>query len=224
MVPRLMASREEEKRRRREEREAAEQAAAAAAARKKRLGMVTAAVLGLAAVAAIVVGALTLAGGDDKDEPKGSGSNGPAVPIPARKISDLEAAAKAAGCELKDPPNEGPTHVQEKVTYKSNPPTSGNHYPEAAADGIYDAGNEPAIENLVHTLEHGRIDFQYKPGTPRAPHRPAHDPLQREGGLPPAGLPEPDQDGLRGRRDHLGPPGRLPDVQRQGLRRPARVP
>lgn len=169
MVPRLMASREEEKRRRREEREAAEQAAAAAAARKKRLGLVTAAVLGLAAVAAIVVGVITLTGGDDKgggDKPNGGGT-GASVPIPERKISDLADAAKAAGCVLKDPPNEGSTHVQEKVTYKSNPPTSGNHNPEPPADGIYTPGNQPAIENLVHTLEHGRIDYQYKPGTPK---------------------------------------------------------
>ena len=34
----------------------------------------------------------------------------------------------------------------------------------AAPDGIYVAGNEPGIGNWVHTLEHGRIEFQYRPG------------------------------------------------------------
>jgi len=29
-------------------------------------------------------------------------------------------------------------------------------------------GNEPAPENAVHSLEHGRIEFQYKPGTSKA--------------------------------------------------------
>jgi len=169
MVPRLMASREAEKRRRREEREAAEQAIADAAARKKRLGVVIGGVLAVAAVAAVIVGVITLAGGGDDqggDQARGSGSAAD-VPIPAREVTDLEDAAKAAGCVLKDPPNEGATHTDAKVTYKSSPPTSGDHNPSAAADGIYDAGNEPAIESLVHSLEHGRINYQYRPGTPK---------------------------------------------------------
>jgi hypothetical protein len=58
-------------------------------------------------------------------------------------------------------------HVNEKVTYKSNPPTSGNHNPQPAEDGIYDPGSTPEKENYVHTLEHGRVIIQYKPGTPK---------------------------------------------------------
>ena len=66
-----------------------------------------------------------------------------------------------------NPENEGSTHVTTPVTYKnSNPPASGNHNPVAAEAGIYEAGNEPAPENWVHSLEHGRIEIQYKPGTP----------------------------------------------------------
>ena len=29
------------------------------------------------------------------------------------------------------------------------------------------AGNTPAKENYVHSLEHGRVQFQYKPGSPQ---------------------------------------------------------
>jgi hypothetical protein len=166
-----MASREEEKRRRREERLAAEKKIADAAARKKRLGLAGGAVLGLAAIAAVIFAVITLAGGGSKNNgPTRVGSptsaSGPKVPIPDQKISDLNAAATAAGCVLKNPPDEGNTHVTTAVHYKSNPPTSGNHNPEPAQDGIYATGNQPAIEHLVHTLEHGRIEYEYKPGTP----------------------------------------------------------
>ena len=49
--------------------------------------------------------------------------------------------------------------------YKTNPPTSGNHFPEWYDDGVYAPGTTPKLGMLVHTLEHGRIDVQYKPGT-----------------------------------------------------------
>jgi hypothetical protein len=68
-----------------------------------------------------------------------------------------------------NPPSEGRTHVTTTVTYKnSNPPASGPHNPTPAQDGIYDPGNEPAKESWVHSLEHGRIVIQYRPGTPKA--------------------------------------------------------
>jgi Protein of unknown function (DUF3105) len=85
--------------------------------------------------------------------------------------SPLQAAAKAAGCTLQDPPDEGNAHVARQVTaadYETNPPTSGMHAPVWAQDGIYAPGKTPDLGTLVHTLEHGRIDVQYKPGTPAA--------------------------------------------------------
>ena len=54
------------------------------------------------------------------------------------------------------------------VAYTTNPPTSGPHNPEPAQDGIYDPGNTPAPEQLVHSLEHGRVQFQYAPSLPKA--------------------------------------------------------
>ena len=85
-----------------------------------------------------------------------------------RTIGKLTADARAAGCTFKSFPSEGRTHTADKVAYKTNPPTSGNHNPTPALDGIYRPGNTPPKENLVHTLEHGRIEFQYKPGAPAA--------------------------------------------------------
>ena len=54
------------------------------------------------------------------------------------------------------------------MNYKTNPPTSGPHNPVPAPDGIYAAGTEPAPENAVHALEHGRIEFEYKAGASAA--------------------------------------------------------
>jgi Protein of unknown function (DUF3105) len=54
--------------------------------------------------------------------------------------------------------------VTSKVTYKTNPPTSGPHNPTPALDGSYEPGDPPAVEQSVHALEHGRIEIQWKPG------------------------------------------------------------
>jgi hypothetical protein len=146
-----MASRQEEKERRRRERQEAEQAAAKSASRKRTLQIGGAVVLVAAVI--VVIGIVALAGG-------GSSSSA--------DTSNLAADATAAGCTFKTFKSEGRNHTTGKVTYKTNPPTSGNHNPTPAQDGIYRAGNSPPKENFVHTLEHGRIEFQYKPGTPAA--------------------------------------------------------
>ena len=100
----------------------------------------------------LVIGIVALAGG-------GSSS---------ADTSNLAADATAAGCTFKTFKSEGRNHTTGKVTYKTNPPTSGNHNPTPAQDGIYAPGNEPAPENYVHSLEHGRVEFEYKPGTSAA--------------------------------------------------------
>jgi hypothetical protein len=123
-------------------------------------------------VVAVVVVLLVASGGSDKKTTTSAStaSTGESVDVtlPAPKLTNLEEAAKAASCTLKSYPIEGSTHVTDTVTYKTNPPTSGNHNPVPAEDGIYDPGNTPTKEHYVHSLEHGRIQFQYKPGaTPR---------------------------------------------------------
>jgi hypothetical protein len=147
-----VSSRQEEKEQRRQERlerEAAEQSAA----KRKRLVQI---VGGVVVAAAVIVGVvLALAGGKSSD----------------RDSADLTTAAKAAGCVVKSFPEEGAAHVTKTLTpadFKTNPPTSGDHNINPAPDGVYAPGNEPEIQNWVHTLEHGRILFQYKPGTPPA--------------------------------------------------------
>jgi hypothetical protein len=160
-----VSSRQEEKERLRRERQQREEAEARKASMRRRLQLVGAGVVGLALIGG-VVGAVVASGGG------GGSSSGPkksaaVVPIPARKITDFNAAIKASGCTYKNWPSEGRTHLPSDTStytkYKTNPPTSGPHRPVAAEDGVYAYNNPPATENAVHALEHGRIDIQYSP-------------------------------------------------------------
>ena len=166
-----MASRQEEKERRRRERLEREEAERRAAANKRRLQLVGGGALALAAVAAVVVALVVgLGGGDDAPKVPGSDASAQAAAkLPEQKLTDLEDAAKAAGCTLLNPRYEGAGHEDKQFTakdYKTNPPTSGNHNPVPYQDGIYEPGTTPSLGALVHTLEHGRINVQYKKGTP----------------------------------------------------------
>jgi Protein of unknown function (DUF3105) len=147
-----MSSRAEEKERRRQERLAREQEAQRAASRRRTLQIGGGVLLGIAVIAAVAV--VVLAGGGGKSD--------------SVDTTKLAADAKAAGCTFQSFPSEGRNHTASAVTYKTNPPTSGNHNPTPAQDGFYRAGNTPPKENFVHSLEHGRIEFQYKPGAPAA--------------------------------------------------------
>jgi hypothetical protein len=161
-----MSSRQEEKERRKRERQGREQAEKAKAARRKRMQVVFGGGLAVLAVAAIVVVIAVVAlGGDDGEAEVAAGS----ASIPSQKISDLDDAVKAAGCKLTHAENEGAGHEEKDfkpADYKQNPPTSGNHFPTWYEDGVYNPGDTPELGRLVHTLEHGRINVQYKPGTP----------------------------------------------------------
>jgi hypothetical protein len=161
-----MSSRQEEKERRRKEREEVERQAQAASSRTRRLQIVGGVVLAIAVVVVAVV-LITSGGSDSKGSTPSGSASASDVTLPTRKITSLTDAAKAGGCTVKTYPIEGREHTPDKVTYKTNPPTSGNHNPIPAQDGVYDPGNTPAKENFVHTLEHGRIEFQYKPGSPK---------------------------------------------------------
>lgn len=147
-----MSSRHDEKERRRQEREEREQAAAAKARRSRLLQLIGGVAIACAIIAGVAVAVSSGGGGgggDDVDDAK------------------LKAAATSSGCVYRAFPNEGQDHVTTKLTqadFKTNPPTSGAHDPDPAPDGIYVAGNEPEIANWVHTLEHGRVLLQYRPG------------------------------------------------------------
>jgi hypothetical protein len=166
-----VASRQEEKKRRREERLARERAEAAAASRRKRLQLALGGVLAIAVVAGLVVlvlGVFSSSSGSSGGvgEP---GTPSASVKLPQQQTSNIDDAARAAGCVLQHPPIEGRGHENKDFKpsdYKTNPPTSGAHFPQWYDDGVYNPGDVPKLGMLVHTLEHGRIDVQYKPGTP----------------------------------------------------------
>jgi uncharacterized protein DUF3105 len=151
-----MSSRKEEKERLRREREERERAAAAKAKRARLVQLIGGAVVACAIVAGVAYAVSSGGGG---------GGNGPNI-----DDGKLKSVAQTSGCVYRAFPDEGRDHVTRPLTeadFKTNPPTSGNHNPEPAPDGIYVAGNEPAVEHWVHTLEHGRILYQYRPGTPK---------------------------------------------------------
>jgi hypothetical protein len=128
----------------REERERAEQ-------RRQRNGRLIASFI-VAATAAVLFWVL-FPGGDSGPPSK-------------RALEQLRAAAARAHCSLAHFPTEGREHTDKKVTYRTNPPTSGAHNPAPAPDRAYAVAPPP--ENYVHSLEHGRIELQYRPGAPAA--------------------------------------------------------
>jgi hypothetical protein len=89
---------------------------------------------------------------------------------PAAKVTDLAAAAKAAGCDLRlHLKDEGHDHIpvgSPTPNYKTDPPTSGAHVepPYQQADGAY--AEMPEEIDFVHSLEHGRMEIQYSPDLP----------------------------------------------------------
>ena len=121
--------------------------------------------LGGFATAAVIAVVLVIAftGGEDSVER-------PAATTPAVQTTDLEAAAKLAGATFTtyDRDYGSSNHVTTPVRYPQNPPTNGPHHPDWADDGNYAAAATPPTEQLVHALEHGRIEIQYRPGLPQA--------------------------------------------------------
>ncbi|HWC07930.1 MAG TPA: DUF3105 domain-containing protein [Solirubrobacterales bacterium] len=88
----------------------------------------------------------------------------------AAQTTDLEAAAKAAGCKLElGLKDEGSQHIpagSKAPDYETSPPTSGPHVepPFQQADGAY--SEMPSEIDIVHSLEHGRLEIQYAPSLP----------------------------------------------------------
>lgn len=162
-----MSSRQEEKQRRKEERLRLEREAAARDKRRRTIQLGGAAIAVIAVIAGVVIASNT--GGGAAGTAETADTDPDAVPLPPRQRDDLPAAVKAAGCKLGQFADEGQEHVAETTAlqYKTNPPTSGAHFQVPAEDGQYAVGNAPQTGNWVHSLEHGRVLFQYRPGTPR---------------------------------------------------------
>jgi hypothetical protein len=87
------------------------------------------------------------------------------IELPVSDHQNLQAAARAADCELRlRLPEEGDEHIpptDPEPRYNTNPPTSGDHVEEQQADGAY-RETPPPVSSL-HSLEHGRIAIQYRP-------------------------------------------------------------
>ena len=185
-----MASRKDEKDRLRAERMAAEQTEAQQQRRRAILGYGGAGILGAIVVVGIIV-AIASSGGGSSTSPSGQCDNPANAHIdlstgsqngitcdsragttpPPLKQANLKKAAAAAGCKLTlNLPDYGHQHVNfgTKVNYKGEPPTSGNHVfpPHQQADGAYAVEPDPLA--FVHSLEHGRVEFEYSPNLPAA--------------------------------------------------------
>ena len=160
-----MASRKEQKEQLRREREERESAAKAAQQRKRLVGYGAGGVL-VAAVVVVLVLVLAGGGGDsDSDPARGVLPDGGSAPD--QKVTDLDEAAEAAGCELKSFRANSREHTEdlaEQIGYSSSPPTSGKHFVEPAEDGAYD--DAPDVKQLVHTMEHGRVIIWFKRNLP----------------------------------------------------------
>jgi hypothetical protein len=172
--------REEERERLRQAREEKEKSHTSSEKRRLVLGYGVAAVIGLVVVAGIVF-AITSSGDDEGGEAahinvESGSTNGVSpddrtgtTPAALREVP-LAKAAKDAGCALRlKLPNEGSTHIptgSEAPEYKTNPPTSGDHVepPYQQADGAY--SEMPLPIDMVHSLEHGRMEIQYSSDLP----------------------------------------------------------
>ncbi len=185
-----MASRKEEKQRLREQRLAAERAAQSGGRRRLMAGYVVAGILTVAVVAGLVAVIASGGGGDDvsnfcsEAHIKNSGGSTKGLEPDCREgtapppiqVADLKISAEKASCEVRlNLPNEGNTHVPNstEVKYGTVPPTSGNHNPVPIDDGAYKTviSSNPEtpgmnIRDMVHAMEHGRIEIQYKPSLP----------------------------------------------------------
>ena len=161
-----MSSRKEQKEAAREQRLEQERAAASSDRRRRLLGYGVGGVLAVAAIAAVVAVALVNPPGENSSPTStGEPQEFPEGAVPPPRERNMDAAARTAECQLESPRSEGNDHVTTPVTYRSNPPASGNHAPDWAEDGAYAEPTDPK-EKFVHVLEHGRIHVQYRPDAP----------------------------------------------------------
>ena len=94
---------------------------------------------------------------------------------PDQVVSSIGVPAASASCDAvtTDPASGNSQHVGPgtsqaditKITYSTVPPTSGSHFVSPAIDGrgYYTSADRPAIETLVHNLEHGYTILWYLP-------------------------------------------------------------
>ena len=200
------------------------------------IGYGVAGLVGLAVLAGIVAIIVSAASKNDSGEAhidQSSGSTNGVQPdersgttSPAPKVTNLQEAAKKAGCDLRlHLPEEGHNHIPPTAAtpeYKTNPPTSGNHVepPYQQADGAYK--EMPQEIDFVHSMEHGRLEIQYSPSLSESAQLELiglYDTMYGATLLFPN-----DKHALRSRGDHLAQPARLQRIQgRDHARRDPRL-
>lgn len=116
------------------------------------------------ALVTIVTGVAVSACSSDDDAGSSSGSSGSGSGDASTDRRLAEPYRPAASCPvvIESPENLGGQHVPEgtAITYNSNPPSSGPHYPVWANFKEY---STPLDEGyLVHSLEHGAVALLYK--------------------------------------------------------------
>jgi hypothetical protein len=169
--------REEERERLRQAREEREKHQTGSEKRRLMLVYGVAGLIGIAVLVGIVMVIVSAASKNDSGNAhisQQSGSTNGIQPdtrggtaVAAVKVTNLKEAAKKAGCDLRlHLPDEGRSHLPVTAPtpeYKTNPPTSGNHVepPYQQADGAYK--EMPRELDIVHSLEHGRLEIQYSP-------------------------------------------------------------
>jgi hypothetical protein len=174
--------REEERERLRQARQEREKHQTGSEKRRLMIGYGVAALVGLAVVIGIVMVIVSAAsendGGNAHISQQSGSTNGiqpdtrGGTEVAAVKVTNLKEAAKKAGCDLRlGLPDEGRNHLPPTAPtpeYKTNPPTSGNHVepPYQQADGAYK--EMPRELDIVHSLEHGRLEIQYSPDLPES--------------------------------------------------------
>jgi hypothetical protein len=177
-----MASRKEEKERLRSARLEKERTATHDTRRRLWLGYLVAGVITAAVISGIVIAVIGTSGGDSAgggasidpttgvvfEDLEPDDRTGTALPVLAG--GSIDDAAEAAKCTVeRDLRDEGAEHLSPDApvpNYRTNPPSSGNHSPDPLADGAYQTTPSPL--NFVHSLEHGRVQFQYDPSLPEA--------------------------------------------------------
>lgn len=174
--------REEERERLRQARQSRENKQAGSEKRRLMIGYGAAGIVGLLVLVGIIAVIVSTANENDSgnahiNQQTGStngiqpDTRGGTVPA-AVKVANLKEAAKKADCDLRlNLPNEGRNHLPVTAPtpeYKTNPPTSGNHVepPYQQADGAY--SEMPRELDIVHSLEHGRLEIQYSPDLPES--------------------------------------------------------
>lgn len=174
--------REEERERLRQARQEREKEQAGSERRRLMIGYGLAGIVGLAVLAGIVVLVVSASSKNDGGKShivQATGSTNGVQPEtrsgttpPPPKVTNLEKAAKQAGCDLRlDIPEQGHNHIpptSATPNYSTNPPTTGNHVepPYQQADGAY--SEMPKELDIVHSLEHGRLEIQYSPKLPES--------------------------------------------------------